>query len=95
MTPIVKRPPVLPDRVLPLADCQRRRKLTAGGAKVVQCVARPDGREVLRKARRANERSRRRLRHPLMIKPDLRRKRVLTGVLVLHFPQGLEHQETN
>lgn len=76
MTPIVKRPPVLPDRFLPLAGCQRRGKLTAGGAEVVQRVARPDGREVLRKARRADERSRRRLRHPLMIKPEPPRKQV-------------------
>lgn len=76
MTPIVKRPPVLPDRVLPLAGCQRSGGLTAGGAEVLQRFARPDGREVLRKARRANERSRRRLRHPLMIKPEPPRKRV-------------------
>ncbi|HAD5970097.1 TPA_asm: hypothetical protein G1Q02_25450 [Salmonella enterica subsp. enterica serovar Typhimurium] len=76
MQPIVKRPPVLPDRVLPLAGCQRRGRLTAGGAEVVQRVARPDGREVLRKARRANERSRRGLRHPLMFKPEPPRKQV-------------------
>lgn len=76
MTPIVKRPPVLPDRVLPLSGCQRSGRLTAGGAEVLQWVARPDGREVLRKARRANKRSRRRLRHPLMIKPESPRKQV-------------------
>lgn len=78
MTPIVKRPPVLPDRVLPLAGCQHRGRLTAGGAEaeVLQRVARPDGREVLRKARRANEGSRRGLRHPLMIKPEQPRKQV-------------------
>ena len=91
MPPIEKRPPVLPDRVLPLAGCQRRGRLTAGGAEVVQRVARPDGREVLLKARRANERSRRRLRHPLMLKPESPRKRVLDLVLVLRFPQGLDH----
>lgn len=88
MPPIEKRPPVLPDRVLPLAGCQRRGRLTAGGAEVVQRVARPDGREVLLKARRANERSRRRLRHPLMLKPELPRKRVPPWVLVLRFQEA-------
>lgn len=63
----MKPPPVLPDGFLPLAGRQRRGRLTAGGAEVVQRVARADGREVLLKARRANEWSRRCLRHPLMM----------------------------
>lgn len=60
----------------------------------MQRVARPDGREVLRKARRANERSRRGLRHPLMIKPESPRKRVPARVLVLRFQGVGIDQET-